>query len=438
MPTNKKLPPGFAYESSESEPESEGEIYNYPVEKIVCKKQKHEPRGTQWIHDKQVNDVISSSVAKKAEILEKLLQLEFPPQRSPEWKALRFGKATASDGGCILDMNHHEAPYKFLIKKVLEPPFEPNVNCYHGTKLEKIATMVYEYRMNVIVEDFGLIAHPKYSFLAASPDGIIGKYKQDGKSLTKYVGRMLEIKCPTRRKINTSGEIFGHICPEYYWAQVQLQLECCNLEECDFWQCEIKEYENRNDFISDTDLQEPFRSKKSGMEKGCLIQLIPSENPNKKEYLETVYECSKFLYPPKIEMSPLDCDLWISDTMSKFSTLCPEGYKFDKVIYWKLVKTHCVLIERDKKWFKENVTKIRKMWDYVEYLRENKDDATIFFDYIDSLYPKSNKKIMDFMEMMYNKENDSEYAKKIVAIKNKINEHKKKVEMDKLNESDSD
>ena len=41
-------------------------------------------------------------------------------------------------------------------------------------------------------------------------------------------------------KKNIFGEIDGEICPHYYWVQVQVQLECCDLEEFDFWQCSIR------------------------------------------------------------------------------------------------------------------------------------------------------------------------------------------------------
>ena len=59
---------------------------------------------------------------------------------------------------------------------------------------------------------------------------------------------MLEIKCPTRRKINSTGEVKGVICPIHYWDQVQIQLACCDLDECDFWQCDIKEYPTKELF----------------------------------------------------------------------------------------------------------------------------------------------------------------------------------------------
>ena len=407
---------------------------------------KFKPFGTQWIHDNQSNDPVDAKIKETTEIVRKLMAIEYPEQRSEGWFAMRDRCATASDGGCIIGENHYEQPYKFLVKKVQKPPFESNMFCHHGTKHENVATSIYEYRMNVKVEEFGLVAHPKYTFLAASPDGIVGKYKLDGKSLTKYVGRMLEIKCPFRRKIKQSGEIKGEICPIYYWVQVQLQLECCNLEECDFWQCDIQEYEDRDEFMRDTDENEPFRSKLTGFEKGCLIQMLPKdkiEDIKNGKYLDVLYGSSKYLYPPKIEMSPMDCDIWIAESMANFNKLCPKGYYFDKIVYWKLATSNCSTIVRDRQWFKEKLPEFEKMWKYVEYLRNNKEKSDLLFSYIDN-YPKKpttpkimeeiNEKVMQIMEALFNEPADDDkkglkkYATKILEITEEIEKNKKILE----------
>ena len=57
---------------------------------------------------------------------------------------------------------------------------------------------------------------------------------------------MLEIKCPPKRK-------FTKTVPKHYWYQMQGQLECCNLEECDFLQVKFSEYLNNNIFYGDYD-----------------------------------------------------------------------------------------------------------------------------------------------------------------------------------------
>ena len=80
---------------------------------------------------------------------------------------------------------------------------------------EDIARKVYERIMNVNVLETGFYIHPKYSWLGASPDGLI---KKNG---------LLEIKCPLYK-------IHDKI-PAHYLAQIQGQLECAEKDYCDFF-----------------------------------------------------------------------------------------------------------------------------------------------------------------------------------------------------------
>ncbi|ATZ80636.1 YqaJ viral recombinase [Bodo saltans virus] len=298
--------------------------FSYPKHNFMYTRprtQNLEPYTDSWVHDSnQTDDILTSENKKIESIVCNLLKTEYPAQRSPKWFELREGSITASDSGCVLGDNSHEPPYKIYVKKLLKPPFEASLACYHGTKLEQIATMVYEYRMNVKIDEFGLVKHPKYNFLAASPDGIIGQYKLNGVNKTNCVGRMLEIKCPAMRKIRDDDPFYSI---QYYWDQVQLQLECCDLEECDFWQNTITEYKTRQEYIDDTDLNEPFRSKTTKMEKGCLIQLLPKSKLVQAfdDYDNVRCEFSKFLYPPKIDMTPLESDLWIVSTLTNLESV---------------------------------------------------------------------------------------------------------------------
>jgi len=411
----------------EVEKENNNEEYVYPVNNAFkYKKPKGEeygPYGTQWVHDKQVDDILDEKAIKFGKQFDVLRAIVLPEQKSDEWFAMRNGKITASDGGTVLDVNSHEPQFKFIIKKTLFPPFESNVFVHHGTKYEDVSTMIYEYRMNVMTDEFGLIGHPKYNFLGASPDRICNKYKLDGKHKSKYIGRMLEIKCPYVRKIKMTGPIIDNICPIYYWVQTQLQLECCDLEECDFWQTEIKEYDSRYDFNADTDPDEPFRSKTTKFEKGCLIQLLPKKRMMEtveKDYNQVVYESSKYIYPPRVEMSPHDCDVWISEALTdmKYDTKYNDYY-FDKVLYWKLVTSKNVLINRDRKWFADSLPQLKKMWDYVLFFRANEDKLQLFVDYIESRERKMNKEIMGIVEKLY-RTSDPSYDKQIATILEEI------------------
>lgn len=415
--------------------------YSIPSEfKYIPKKkdsEEHGPYGTQWVHEEQVDDELGEDELRRSMVLDDLMSIIYPEQRSDEWFRMRNDKITASDGGTVIGINKHEPQYKFILKKVVGAPFQSNEFCYHGKKYEKIATMIYENRMNVRVEEFGLVGHPTIDHLGASPDGIIGKYKLDGKHLTKYVGRMLEIKCPLVRKIKMDGEIKDNICPIYYWAQVQLQLQCCLLDECDFWQCELLEYNNREDFINDTDPDEPFRSLSTGNEKGCLIQLVPMDRANdikEGKYLDVIYDTAAFIYPPSIEMSPHELDQWVLNTVQNISYNSDyKNYVLDKVIYWRLGTNKSVTIYRDDKWFDENKPILKKLWQQVEYFRKNEDKTKVLTDFIDSLLVKSNTKIMNTIEEIMNNSMDSKVIKNIIKAteENKIRKEesqKKKAE----------
>lgn len=400
--------------------------YVYPKEQsynIIQRTDEYNgPYGTQWVHDNQVDDLLDYNSKVRLRKYKMLRAIELPEQRSKEWFQMRSQKITASDIGIILGDSKYDAEYTFILKKTIGSTFQSNKYCYHGKKLEEIATMIYEYRMNVIVEEFGLMEHPKYKFLGASPDGICSPYKLDGKHKSSLVGRMLEIKCPLARDINRGGPIKNHICPLHYWDQVQLQLECCDLDECDFLQCKIREYVDKDEFINDTDEREPFRSKKFGFEKGCLIQLIPKKRVNDK-YLQTVFDSAIFIYPPKIEMTPYDCDMWIAKVMANFHRDKKYyDYVFDRVIYWRLEDLVNVTIPRDRKWFRKSLPIFRKMWDRVIFFRNNPEKLNLFVRYIESRKRKITKDIMKVADQIINI-NDPNYATNLKHINDKINEN---------------
>lgn len=366
------------------------------------------PNSKYWVHGEQCDDVIDESAKRRIAIIEEIKKIKVPEQRSVEWFKQRDGMITASDGGLVIGVNHSEPRYNCVIKKLIKIPFTGGEFCHHGKKYEHIATMIYMYRMNVIVHEYGLVEHPVHKFIGASPDGIVDQYKFDGVHKTKMVGRMLEIKCPYKRKINmTSSDVFD-VCPIYYHAQVQLQLECCDLDECDFWQCEISEYNDRTEFINDTDVNEPFRSKSTGFEKGCVILLIPFGNIT-KDLQTVIYDDSKFIYPPKIEMTPYEYDQWIAEQMATYQSKEEfRGYTVLKTIYWKLEKSRCFTIKRDRQWFAEVLPIFEKTWKYVTFFRKNKKPREILLKYIEhleSIYPKptsaSVKKGMDALEILY-------------------------------------
>jgi putative phage-type endonuclease len=329
---------------------------------------------------------------------EYLINLPQPAQKSKEWFAKRNGMLTASNGGAAIGESHYNTIKEVLIDKIgLGPKFKENKFVYHGKKYEKVAIMIYEIIYNTKIGEFGLIQHPTISYLGASPDGISMSLTLDGK-LNKYMGRMLEIKCPPSRKINNFGKIKGGICPDYYWVQVQLQLECCDLPECDFWQCHLTEpYNSEADFMTDN-IDDPVHSENQIMiqnenteileeppkiqidnriKKGAIIELLPIDK-SKIPPKEPWEWYGKYIYPPTILMTPAEYKIWTTNTIKNLKTLYPElmsEYRFSRVVYWRLDTSHNELITRQPEWFDSHKADYAKFWSRVLYYRDHIDEA---------------------------------------------------------------
>jgi putative phage-type endonuclease len=325
-----------------------------------------------------------------------LINLPQPVQKSPEWFALRNNMITASSCGSVLGECKYQSIKETIMEKIFGKEFKENKFVYHGKKYEKIATMIYEVIYNSKVGEFGLIPHQTINFLGASPDGVSMSLTLDGKP-NKLLGRMLEIKCPPSRVIQNTGCIKGDICPAYYWIQVQIQLECCNLPECDFWQTHLIEYKNEKEFIADeiidnvhthselfeqddkteiTEEKNPVQIDER-IRRGAIIELLPIDRSNipKGDLVEWY---GKYIYPPTLLMTPLEYRTWAKETIKNIQTLYPEfneKYKFSRVVYWKLLKSHNELITRQPTWFLNNYNTLKKFWDRVVYYREHTDEA---------------------------------------------------------------
>ena len=325
-------------------------------------------------------------------------------QRSEEWFAQREGMITASDGATALGESKYEKPDSLLLKKCGEgAPFFDNKYVHHGKKYEPTATAIYEHVNNCMVEEFGLMPHRTIGYLGASPDGIQSEYTMDGK-FNSGIGTMLEIKCPMTRTIQTKGSIDDGICPHYYWVQVQQQLECCDCEKCDFWQCNIVEYRNREEYLLDS----PVKSRntveqdieikiKPNLLKGCIIQLLPKEHITEFCVFKAIY-----IYPPTLDWTQSQYDEWVLSTVSNIYDLDFEKYKdyvFDRVLYWKLENSHNITIHRDRQWFAQKNPVYRSFWEKVEHLRNNRSDLNTLIQAREKRKKKTQeKKVLSIQE----------------------------------------
>ena len=339
-------------------------------------------------------------------------------QKSKKWLENRMNFISASDAGCVLKCNHYENYYKFILKKFEQLPMYSYKNVYNGNKYETITTMIFEYLMDVRVLEYGfipfyngeyrseIIKDKDVSFLGCSPDGVLSEYKYDWKHKSNKFGEMLEIKNPASRKINmdlnaTEKDVFKDI--PYYYQQVQQQLYCCDFNKCHFFQLKIEEYKDRNEFIEDTDINCPFKSKK-GEFKGAVIQILPYEkfkgtdltNPD-KDFLETIYANAKFIYPPKIDMTFEEITDWKHKVQNK--NYIPEydnsmpyeynerllnsyriipGYKFHKIFYWKASYGRDQIVYKDPNWLNINYNQYKLTWDRVSFVKSNPFNELLF------------------------------------------------------------
>ncbi len=355
----------------------------------------------------------------KQKLLDHFRFLESIPQheqKSKEWFEQREGMFTASTAAATLNEGTYQdqVPDKIVLQKVgLGPPFPDNEYVHHGNKYEEIATMIYENLYNCKITEFGLLPHvsqPPCKCIGASPDGI-GCEKTLNGLFNPRLGRMLEIKCPYRRQIEIEGEIDGEICPHYYWLQVQQQLECADLEYCDFWQCKLEEYDDREEWLEDVEPYcENYREQaekmpiKMNLRKGCVIKLLPKKiDPEKMDqfykevygsYTDTEdedldmelqdkiekerYWRAKFIYPPDLDMTCQQYEEWVMSVVCNLEHAYPvlaKDYYFDRVLYWRLSLCHNVTIQRDREWFAEKRPIFEKEWERVEYYRANPEEA---------------------------------------------------------------
>ena len=253
-----------------------------------------------------------------------------PEQRSPEWYLMRESMVTASDWGTILGENHYAKSESVLLKKC-DPnaPFISNDAMKWGIKYEAVAVQIYEHRNKTKVLEFGCLRHPIYSFLGASPDGIT----EDG--------TMVEIKCPSSREI--TGEP-----PSYYWCQVQGQLEVCELDRCDFLECNIKEYIDESDYDNDNFYHT------NGNEKGVVAEFFKISD-------KTFF----FEYSP-VGIIGNELTQWKGEMENKYSgNICFAAFS-----YWYLERVSCVPIYRNQEWFYKALPQLNDFWNKVLYYRE--------------------------------------------------------------------
>ena len=236
-------------------------------------------------------------------------------QRTDAWLNTRGKMITASE---VSKVWQTAASRLELLEKKLDPPTRsdgsnPIPALIWGTRFEPIAKKIYEDTTQCEIIDVGCCQHPVHSFLGASPDGlIIPKYADADPH--RY-GRLVEFKCPMSRA--RKDEI-----PSYYVHQMQMQMECTGIDECEYVEFRFKQV-NFTQWDAATETKGVF----------------------------AVDEVGKVDYKPDmIDLHDWQCSL-------------TEDHQY---IYWVLTDIKKDFVPKDSNWLSDHLSDLRAFWDDVE------------------------------------------------------------------------
>jgi len=297
---------------------------------------------------------VKPNLAKLREKITYLQNIPQPEQRTAAWYNFRYKYLTASSiwKAFISESTRNQLIYDKCKPLNVEKYSHTSTDSpmHWGHKYEPVSVQLYEFLYKTTVSDFGCIPHTTLGFLAASPDGINTLETSD-----RY-GRMLEIKNIVNRDIDGIPKM-------EYWIQMQLQLEVCNLNECDFLETRFKEYVDEDAYLADCykgeveeevevevehELEGDINKTQQGQQKGMMIQYMVNGQP--------FYE-----YAP-INLTRAELTVWEAAMLEKH-----QNDMWCKNIYWWLDELSCVLVLRNKFWFKAAVPILTDLWQTIEH-----------------------------------------------------------------------
>jgi hypothetical protein len=170
--------------------------------------------------------------------------------------------------------------------------------------------------------------------------------------MSERYGRMLEIKNIVNREING-------IPKDAYWIQMQVQMETCDLDECDFLETRFCEYADEDAFYQDGEHED----------RGVILYMVSRVSMGDITHLNI----STSSNAPHYEYMPLDIPLdkesvdeWINSTRQRLR----RDWSLYTTIYWYLSESSCVLVERNRAWFQAARPKIEEVWNNIVKERE--------------------------------------------------------------------
>jgi len=166
------------------------------------------------------------------------------------------------------------------------------------------------------------------------------------------IGRMVEIKNIVNREI-TGAPL------EAYWVQVQLQLEVCDLEECDFVETRFRE-------LPDADAFAAIPSDEKGSDhRGIILYFLSNTQVGSTpHYVYMPLDVEAGTTSPEDRRSTREA--WIA---AKRAEMRAKDYLLYQTIYWVLDEISVVRIRRNRRWFEAALPVLRETWRTIEHER---------------------------------------------------------------------
>jgi putative phage-type endonuclease len=245
-------------------------------------------------------------------------------QRTDAWHTKRGTMLTASEIWKGLKEASASSRHELIMSKLIPRTYSEGSGAralVWGTRFEPVAKSIYcKMQGNIEIVDTTCVPHPKYDFLGASPDGII--LTKDPEDF-RY-GKLVEFKCPISRIFSNETPV-----PNAYYHQMQLQMECTELEECEYIEMGFKDM-----------------TYSSWMDSTAEIKSFFAVSDDDKQVIYKDIDDIRDVPSWRREILKDDGDRWT-------------------IIYWALNSWRAKTIEHDKNWIHDNIGSLKNIWDEV-------------------------------------------------------------------------
>lgn len=246
-------------------------------------------------------------------------------QRTEAWHLKRGEMLTASEISKAMKDATPSARHELIMNKLTprEKGFQIIAGALiWGTRFESIAKEIYCHLNTVKIADTTCVPHPKQPFLGASPDGIlVCEDINDSKH-----GRLVEFKCPISRVYDEKNPI-----PITYYHQMQLQMECTELDECDYVEFRFKKL-NYSEWM---DSKKDFKSVFAVNQNGDITYKLITDKRELSEWKKDIVDIENCQY-----------------------------------IYWELSTIISNLVSRDPLWLETHLPSFQEVWNEIRQYRQ--------------------------------------------------------------------